>query len=454
MKKLLKFIPSIIAGFAVLMIGAGLAMATGNFPTSLNNFSAGGSFTHGDANAIEAKIGADNSVVVTSLDYITKSASSSLGSIRAVATTTGNILCANGTVWVGKTIGSNGKLLTASSTATCGVSWETLSGYLQSANNLSELTSTSTARTNLGLTDTATLASSTWLKVANNGSDINSASTFRTNLGLTDTATLASSTWLKITGGTLTGHLLFTDNTYDIGASGATRPRTGYFGTSVITPSITATGSSTIPYLNYTTATGTTATIATLNSTTGSITTLSGTGFTYTNGTSTNFNFTTATGTSANITTITGTTATITNTSATNATSTNQSVTTLYFGNSTAQNTGERCNNPFIIENATTSENLTMAYFGTTSTLTKVRTLNKNVGDTMTFQLRYGLDRTAVNDVFTAYQTANSTTTWTTHTINASSTPQANSGLFLITTSTAASASSSQFSVAVCFTNP
>ena len=30
-------------------------------------------------------------------------------------------------------------------------------------------------------------------------------------------------------------HLLFlADNTYDIGASGATRPRTGYFGTSVI----------------------------------------------------------------------------------------------------------------------------------------------------------------------------------------------------------------------------
>ena len=33
------------------------------------------------------------------------------------------------------------------------------------------------------------------------------------------------------------GHLVgFTDNTYDIGASGATRPRTGYFGTSVIAP--------------------------------------------------------------------------------------------------------------------------------------------------------------------------------------------------------------------------
>jgi hypothetical protein len=36
------------------------------------------------------------------------------------------------------------------------------------------------------------------------------------------------------------GHLLTgTDNTKDIGASGATRPRTGYFGTSVITPTIT-----------------------------------------------------------------------------------------------------------------------------------------------------------------------------------------------------------------------
>jgi hypothetical protein len=35
---------------------------------------------------------------------------------------------------------------------------------------------------------------------------------------------------------TITSNLIFTDNTYDIGASGATRPRTGYFGTSVISP--------------------------------------------------------------------------------------------------------------------------------------------------------------------------------------------------------------------------
>jgi len=52
------------------------------------------------------------------------------------------------------------------------------------ANNLSDLNSTATARTNLGLTDTATLASSTWLKVANNLSDLNNSSIARTNLGL------------------------------------------------------------------------------------------------------------------------------------------------------------------------------------------------------------------------------------------------------------------------------
>lgn len=58
------------------------------------------------------------------------------------------------------------------------------------------------------------------------------ASVSGTNTG--DNAANTSS--LPISGGTLTGHLLFTDNTYDIGASGATRPRTGYFGTSLISP--------------------------------------------------------------------------------------------------------------------------------------------------------------------------------------------------------------------------
>lgn len=42
-----------------------------------------------------------------------------------------------------------------------------------------------------------------------------------------------STAYLPLAGGTLTGALLFTDNSFDIGAVGATRPRAGYFGTSV-----------------------------------------------------------------------------------------------------------------------------------------------------------------------------------------------------------------------------
>lgn len=45
-----------------------------------------------------------------------------------------------------------------------------------------------------------------------------------------------------LAGATFTGNLLFTDNTYDIGASGATRPRTIYTGTSMVTPAITISG--------------------------------------------------------------------------------------------------------------------------------------------------------------------------------------------------------------------
>ena len=68
-----------------------------------------------------------------------------------------------------------------------------------------------------------------------------------------------STAYLPLTGGTLIGNLLFTDNTLDIGASGATRPRTGYFGTSLFSPLLVG-GSSTTSTLTYqtTTAAGTT----------------------------------------------------------------------------------------------------------------------------------------------------------------------------------------------------
>lgn len=82
---------------------------------------------------------------------------------------------------------------------------------------------------------------------------------YTSNTGYITVINRANSGWLPVvvrasditlnTGGTArwnvnsSGHFLAgTDNTYDIGASGATRPRTGYFGTGVTTPRVNTTG--------------------------------------------------------------------------------------------------------------------------------------------------------------------------------------------------------------------
>lgn len=87
-------------------------------------------------------------------------------------------------------------------------------------------------------TGTITLANGKVLTVSNTltfaGTD---GSTLNIGAGGTLGSNAFTSTgYLPLAGGTLTGNLLFTDNTLDIGASGATRPRTGYFGTSLISP--------------------------------------------------------------------------------------------------------------------------------------------------------------------------------------------------------------------------
>lgn len=63
---------------------------------------------------------------------------------------------------------------------------------------------------------------------------------------------LTSIAAMPLAGGTFTGNVLFTDNTYDIGASGATRPRTVYAGTSVITPLLNNTNAAALTLGNST----------------------------------------------------------------------------------------------------------------------------------------------------------------------------------------------------------
>lgn len=110
----------------------------------------------------------------------------------------------------------------------------TADGSLQKTSNLSDLSSASTARTNLGLGTAATAATTafataaqgskadTALQATNNLSDIAAATTARTNLGLGTIATQASNA-VAITGGTVSGTIM-TLPTYTVSSAPSASP--------------------------------------------------------------------------------------------------------------------------------------------------------------------------------------------------------------------------------------
>jgi hypothetical protein len=137
-----------------------------------------------------------------------------------------------------------------------------------------------------------------------------------------------------------------------------------------------------------------------------------------------------------------------------NSSSAASSASTLKFHDGTAERVlnPEKCFAPsWVIENPTATEDIPIMVFNNTSTITKVKAVNKTTGDTLTFNIGYGPSRATATSslpkLFTSNQTVTATTTISSLTINSSSTP--NNGDILRFYITAAS--TSQLTLDVCY---
>lgn len=163
--------------------------------------------------------------------------------------------------------GSNGQCLFINSATVgaqaCGGSGTVTSVSVTPANGVSGVVATSTTTPAITLTLGAITPTSVNGNTITAGTGTLTLGSVTLNAGAGGTLgsnAFTSIAYLPLTGGTLTGALLFSaDNTVDLGASGATRPRTGYYGTSLVAPlHIGGTAASSTLTLQSTSGAGTT----------------------------------------------------------------------------------------------------------------------------------------------------------------------------------------------------
>lgn len=157
---------------------------------------------------------------IGNLNNAISSSSNALGNIASLASTTGNLIMGSSTEWRALTVGSNGKVLTASSTATGGLSWESTLSSLGS-NYVSSTAagvgiSVSSATGEVTITNTRPHVTSTAvapLSVSGNEISLGFTGNLRNNGGYLDTVRDISTT-STVTFATVTStNALFTNAT-------------------------------------------------------------------------------------------------------------------------------------------------------------------------------------------------------------------------------------------------
>ncbi|HEC66462.1 MAG TPA: hypothetical protein ENI23_14340, partial [bacterium] len=103
MKKFIRdlrfFFSGLLVGILVFSVIGGLVWAAAVFPGALDNFSTGDVLEAEDVDAIQEKIGIDNSTDTDSIDYIIKNTAGPLGKIRSLETTTDYMIISDGNNW-------------------------------------------------------------------------------------------------------------------------------------------------------------------------------------------------------------------------------------------------------------------------------------------------------------------------------------------------------------------